>query len=471
MKKAKALRALSVVVLVSSLAASCGGGGGSSGGGIIPPPPPVSCVYTDADKATGYYAANVDELRNLLSTLGGDGKDDVIYVAAGTFAVTAPLVYEAKAPSEEKITIRGCGKSSTIFDGGRDQEGRLLGSQVFAFYKGVQPLTRDELLAQMDSDAVKRAPFPRVRFEDMTITNGMCAQKADGAQNDCLAGSPFDGGAAAFTQRFDVELVNVDVTENFGGRGSVVGGARHLVLKNVLSQNNNQVHFWIWGAVTVEDSSFIETKSLSDTQLAFSRGSGAVYLDPQDAPVLFKNSSITDMAGFIAFHKIGAVTENGPSKLTIEGSHFLRVSRCISSVLQSIDITEIVIDGSVFESGEGCYGQILSDYVAGGGYAPPKIQVTNTSFTGNKGTAASTIMMLQTECPSDFVSLSMDNVQMANNTADADRSLIDVTNNFQNVACNVEISNSTFTSNTPPTIKAGAVKYTNVDIDGVIFNN
>ena len=66
--------------------------------------------------AASFNVTNVTSFQNALTTAQGNGEDDTINVAAGTYNISTPLSF---ASGGNSLNVIGAGASSTILDGGR----------------------------------------------------------------------------------------------------------------------------------------------------------------------------------------------------------------------------------------------------------------------------------------------------------------------------------------------------------------
>ena len=196
---------------------------------------------THSSLGDGVLVTSLDELRSALSAAGGNGRDDVIYVASGAYLPSTPIVYDAKGTTE-KVSLIGCGADGVFFDGGKT-------TRVFHFRKNGEIANWENWLdvaAQMYGP-----PNPQLRMAGLTVSGGSDAQEPWNAQM----------GAGVFVEGFAVELEDVVFAHNAGHRrAGGIGGATDISIKRSVFDRNDGMGMvgavQAAGRMTIEDSIF-----------------------------------------------------------------------------------------------------------------------------------------------------------------------------------------------------------------------
>lgn len=239
-------KSILALAISSILLTACGGGGSSSNDNTSPTvdtpetpvveepetpvieepetpvvviPPVVSPACSHTDTSDGTVVSTLDELITLIPTLQNNNLDDIVYLNAGTYNVTSPIIYDAKGATE-KISFIGCGADEVIFDGGNL-------SRVWEFRKDgdVDWLVPDQVLH------IPSESNPTLVMKGLSVINGNCTHSCTNKYGGA--------GAGAHIQRYTTHLEDVIFAGNkdtYGG--AAIQGVGHLTTVNTIFDNN-----------------------------------------------------------------------------------------------------------------------------------------------------------------------------------------------------------------------------------------
>jgi predicted outer membrane repeat protein len=370
---------VTAILFASSLLFGCGGGGGGSssgsGGGTatVPVTPPLC---THASTADGVLVTNVAELQAALTNAGGNGRDDVIYIAAGLYKPEQTLVYDAKGTTE-KISLVGCASDDVVIDG----QSKI---RIFHFQKN----GRIGDISAWRNSTIHNPPYPALRLQGLTVKNG------DSINDTNQYG--YSGGGM-LVERYNTELNQIRVLNNRDAyEGAGVNGVADVSIKDSVFQNNANTSFSgggaisACGAVTITNSTFD-----SNSRLAVYRGI-CIEADYSRLPITIHNSVFKrNQTAVYALGDYGA--SNGSlGQMTVSNSRFeenrgsalvsrvgnltITNTRFVSNGFQTSDTSNAVncVDYDFFPCGSG--GALLVDnYITGGGV----VSITGSEFSNN----------------------------------------------------------------------------------------
>jgi hypothetical protein len=206
----------------------------------------VSGIFTPQSMAAVFHVTNATEFQSALTTAASNGEDDIVYLAAGTYA--GNFSYLPPNTEYKALTIQGepgLPAAWVVLDG--QNSGRVL--------------------TLLDMNDCTDGPVPEVRISGMTFQNG---------NTTAWTGGMWGAGIAAGLDCYNISITNCIITDNtargLGGgvyMGPYTGGARILTL----------------------DNNLIGWNTLTDDMNHFSKGAGA-YMAAYQSDVIIRNNII-----------------------------------------------------------------------------------------------------------------------------------------------------------------------------------
>jgi predicted outer membrane repeat protein len=298
-------------------------------------------VCEHASTADGTLVSSVDELREALSVLGGNGVDDKVYLAAGLYRPQTTIVYDAMG-STEKVSLVGCAAEDVEFDG----QGL---TRIFHFQKNGE--IGDAAAWQMST--IGNPPYPKLRLENMTIRNG------DSGSDSHKWG--YSGGAM-LVERYDTELDRMRLINNReANEGGAVNGVADVTISNSTFLNNTSGMgggaISACGAVSVTNSTFE-----SNSRLSLYRGI-CIQADYSRLPITIEGSNFLENQ--TAIYVLGGygAPSNSFGQLTIANSVFdSNTEHAVVTRLGNVTITNSLFLNNGFQTVDNSAAADCVDY-------------------------------------------------------------------------------------------------------------
>ena len=173
--------------------------------------------------------ANACELQVALDTAAGNGEDDTIHLAAGSYdASTATFTYQPTDPENYALTLEGAGTDATVLDGGGANQ--ILNINITGLADDANShITIKGMTLQ---NAFGRGLYVLTRSAHITVEDSNLSGNSAGAHG---------GGAYAGSDSGTITLINNIFSKNFalGGGGAAVHSVRGaaMLINNIFSKN------------------------------------------------------------------------------------------------------------------------------------------------------------------------------------------------------------------------------------------
>ena len=304
----------------------------------------VILLFTVQSFAATFNVSDVSALSSALSTASNNGEDDTINIAAGTYAFSTPLFYNA-ATGEGNLIVSGDSALTTILDGG--ESSRLLEFSVSSGQGAT--ITISNLTLQNGSDVTSGAMV--VSLVDTNLTLDSCI-----FQNNH---STTSGPGAAYIYSHENQLSNVscrvqnsifinNLSDGSDGSLLVHTAVSHLDLINNTFANNESTgsgHYASGGGLKLYDYS--DSGAVSVINNIFWNNEGT-YSSGKDLDILahggavyLYNNDFTDCEDFdthadtwLLIHGQGSYAQAGnitgdPVIVSTSDAHLQSSSPCI----------------------------------------------------------------------------------------------------------------------------------------------
>lgn len=172
-------------------------------------------MCTHLSTADGVLVETAENLQTAMDRAGGNGINDIIYLAAGIYEPEETIVYDAKGTTES-VALVGCSPQDVVIDG-QDQ------IRLFHFQKNGP-------IMDWQSSSIHLSPYPSLAMSGITVRNGTDA-------NDYNIYGKSGGGA--LIERYLTELEDMRFVGNKSQSiGGAVAGPSNLVVRDSVFLNN-----------------------------------------------------------------------------------------------------------------------------------------------------------------------------------------------------------------------------------------